>query len=283
MDRLHGELGYCAMPAQLHGAKAMLHRGEEPAICGDGATGAVFFTGCNLRCVYCQNREISHNKKGIPLSSQGLREIFMELIHQGARSIDLVTPGHFLPHLLPALRPKLPVPVVYNCGGYESVESLRRLEGLVDIYLPDFKYSDCALSQALSGCADYPEVAKAALQEMFRQTGPAVYENGQMLRGVLVRHLVLPGHVENSLGVLDSLAELFPQGGVPISLMSQYVPDSKLPAPLNRSITREEYAAVLSWMELLGFREGYMQGMDSATQELLPQFDFGGLQPSGES
>lgn len=278
VDRCKGQLGFCRMPGALTAAKAMLHYGEEPSLCGEAATGAVFFSGCTLRCAYCQNAEISLESKGKTISSHRLREIFLELIEQGAQSIDLVTPSHFLPDILPALTPKLPVPVIYNCGGYERIESLRALEGLVDIYLPDFKYSDNILAEALSGAKGYREVTCDALREMYRQTGSPVYdENGQMRRGLLIRHLVLPGKVDNSLGVLDLIAALFPKKDVPISLMSQYVPMGDLPEPLNRRVSEEEYAAVLSWMELCGFEEGFVQELDSATKEMLPSFDFQGI------
>lgn len=277
VDRSKGELGLCRMPAGIKAARAMLHFGEEPPICGDFGTGAVFFSGCTLRCRYCQNGEISLGGKGVALSSQGLREIFLRLIDEGAQSIDLVTPTHFLPDILPALTPKLSVPVVYNCGGYERVETLRELEGLVDVYLPDFKYSDNALAARLSGARDYFEVCTAALREMYRQTGKARYEDGQMVRGLLVRHLVLPGYLDNTFGVLEELARLFPKGDVPLSLMSQYVPTGNLPAPLNRRLTAEEYAAALSWMKLCGLRLGYAQELSAATTELLPEFNFEGI------
>ena len=203
VDREAGQTGFCGMPAGLRIARAMLHYGEEPPISGIFGTGAVFFSGCTLRCVYCQNREISAGGKGKAVSSEQLRALFERLIDEGAQSIDLVTPTHFLPSILPALTPKLPVPVVYNCGGYERVETLRQLEGLVDIYLPDMKYADNALAARLSAAPDYFETASAAIREMYRQTGPAVVEDGIMRRGVLLRHLVLPGYLENTLRVLD--------------------------------------------------------------------------------
>lgn len=277
VNRSLGELGFCRMAGELTAARAMLHFGEEPPLCENSGTGAVFFSGCTLRCSYCQNQEISLNGKGRSLDSARLREIFLELIEQGAQSIDLVTPTHFLPSVLPALRPKLPVPVIYNCGGYERKETLRELEGLVDIYLPDLKYSDDGLAVALSGAGDYVKNACAALEEMYRQVGAPVYEKGQMKRGMLLRHLVLPGYVDNSLGVLDLICGLFPKKDIPLSLMSQYVPSAALPAPLNRRITKEEYAAVLSWMELCGLNLGYTQELTAATTKLLPDFNFEGI------
>lgn len=277
VDRTRGERGFCGMPAQLTAARAMLHYGEEPPISGSFGTGAVFFSGCTLRCRYCQNREISLERKGAAISSDELREIFLRLIDEGAQSIDLVTPTHFLPSILPALTPKLPVPVVYNCGGYERVETLRALEGLVDIYLPDFKYADNRLAARLSDAPDYFEVASAAIREMYRQVGGAVIEDEQMRRGVLIRHLVLPDAIENSLRVIEWVAENFPKNDVLFSLMSQYVPSPELPAPLNRRLTPEEYEGAESWLELCGIRSGFTQDLDAATDELLPDFNFDGL------
>ncbi len=279
VNRSAGERGFCAMPGELLAAKAMLHYGEEPSICGDGGTGAVFFSGCTLRCAFCQNHQISTGGQGAKITSRRLREIFERLIGEGARSIDLVTPTHFLPEILPALTPKLPVPVVYNCGGYERVETLRQLEGLVDVYLPDFKYADRALAAQLSAAPDYFEVACAALQEMYRQVGPAVIEDGLLRRGLLVRHLVLPGNLSNTLDVLDTVARILPPKNILVSLMSQYVPmgkAAKMP-PFDRPITQEEYDGAVSWMELCGLQQGYTQDFSAATTEYLPDFDLSGL------
>ena len=275
VNRLAGERGYCGMPAEAMVAKAMLHYGEEPPISGNFGTGAVFFSGCTLRCAFCQNREISFD--GVGKSTKHLRRIFEQLIDEGAQSIDLVTPTHFLPDILPALTPKLPVPVVYNCGGYESVETLKRLEGLVDIYLPDFKYSDNRLAMELSKAPDYFEVASAAIREMYRQTGPVVMEDDMMQRGILLRHLVLPGYVDNSLGVIDWVAEQFPGDRILFSLMRQYTPMGNLAEPLNRKVTDEEYDACVSWMEFCGIENGFTQGAEAATTEYLPDFDLGGI------
>lgn len=275
VDRTAGQTGFCRMPGELRIARAMLHYGEEPPISGSFGTGAVFFSGCTLRCLFCQNQEISAGGKGKAVTSAELRDIFERLIDEGAQSIDLVTPTHFLPDILPALSPKLPVPVVYNCGGYESVETLKQLEGLVDIYLPDMKYADNALAARLSGAPDYFEVAAAAIQEMYRQTGKPVMEDDAMQRGVLIRHLVLPGYLDNTLRVLDWISESFPRDDVMVSLMSQYVPMGRakeLP-PLNRRLTQEEYDGALSWMELCGLEMGYAQDLTAATTELLPDFN----------
>lgn len=277
VDRDEGQTGFCGMTAQMTAARAMLHYGEEPPIAASFGTGAVFFSGCTLRCRYCQNREISLERKGKPISSEELRDIFLRLIDEGAQSIDLVTPTHFLPTILPALTPKLPVPVVYNCGGYERVETLRELEGLVDIYLPDFKYADDRLAARLSDAPEYFDVAAAAICEMYRQVGGYVIEDEQMQRGVLIRHLVLPGAVGNSLRVIEWVARTFPKNDVLFSLMSQYVPSPTLPAPLNRRLTPEEYDGAVSWLELCGIRSGFVQNLSAATDELLPNFDLSGL------
>ena len=258
-------------------AKAMLHFGEEPPISGADGSGAVFFSGCTLRCGFCQNEAISHGQAGAALSGNRLRAQMEQLIADGAQNINLVTPTHVLPSILPALRPKLPVPVVYNCGGYESVETLRELDGLVDVYLPDFKYSDAALAAALSGAADYPRRAAEAIGEMYRQTGPYVIQEGKLVRGVLIRHLILPGQIDNSLGVLDWIAEHFAPGQVLLSLMGQYLPmgrAAKMP-PFDRRITELEYDAVYSWAQLLGLRDGFTQELSSASGQYIPAFDSG--------
>ena len=255
------------MPAELRVAKSMLHFGEEPPITGKNGTGAVFFNGCTLRCRFCQNAEIATGGQ-----AADLRALLEDLVSRGAESIDLVTPTQFLPDILPALAPKLPVPVVYNCGGYESVETLKQLEGLVDVYLPDLKYSDNALAQKLSQAPDYFEVATTAIREMYRQTGPAVIENGILKRGVLIRHLVLPDCVDNSLGVIDWVSETFPREAVLFSLMSQYVPMGQQEPPFDRGITEDEYAACVSWMDFCGIRNGFTQELSAATTDLLPDF-----------
>ena len=224
VDRTRGQLGFCKMPGQIHAARAGVHYWEEPVISGSFGSGAVFFSGCILKCAFCQNYDISQENFGKPLTSAELPAAFERLIDEGVQNINLVTPTHFLPDILPALEPKLPVPVVYNCGGYESVETLRQLEGKIDVYLPDFKYSDKALAKKLSSAPDYFETASAAILEMYRQVGKPVLEDDEMKRGVLVRHLVLPGCVDNSLGVLDWVAEHFRSGDILFSLMSQYVP-----------------------------------------------------------
>lgn len=277
VDRTAGENGWCRCPGTALVAKTMLHKWEEPALAGSGGSGAVFFGGCTLGCRYCQNRAISAGPCGEEVNSRSLRHMMESLIAQGAENIDLVTPTQYLPTILPALEPKLPVPVVYNCGGYESVQTLRLLEGLVDIYLPDLKYSDNALAARLSAAPDYFEVSTKALLEMYRQVGPAVVEDGQMERGMVVRHLVLPGHLDNTLGVLDWLGAAFPRGSVLLSLMSQYVPMGKMEPPLDRRVTPEEYAGACSWAELCGLDTGFFQDASAATTEYLPDFNGEGL------
>ena len=277
VDRTAGERGFCQMPDHILAARAALHYWEEPVISGSFGSGAVFFSGCTLRCAFCQNGVISQENFGKEVSSQELRAAFERLIDEGCQNINLVTPTHFLPSILPALTPRLPVPVIYNCGGYESVETLRELEGLIDIYLPDYKYADPELAARLSGARDYPAVAAAALREMYRQVGGTeLNEDGQMRKGMLVRHLVLPGYLSNTLAALDTIAALFPARDVSVSLMSQYVPMGNLPAPLDRGITREEYDGALSWMVLCGLT-GYWQDFSSATTEYLPDFSDPGL------
>ena len=263
--------GFCGCPDTALVAKAMLHKWEEPALAGNGGSGAVFFGGCTLKCRYCQNAAISGGPVGQAMSSAQLRALFEDLIHQGAENIDLVTPTHFLPAILPALSPKLPVPVVYNCGGYESVDTLKALEGKIDIYLPDFKYSEARLAKALSGAVDYFPVAKKAVKEMVRQTGPVVWEGERIVRGTVIRHLILPGHVENSLKVLDWIGANFAPGEVLVSLMRQYTPMPGLEAPLDRRITDEEYEAVLSWMYLNDL-EGFTQEAEAADTVYIPDF-----------
>lgn len=271
VNRAAGETGFCGCPAAALVAKTMRHMWEEPVLAGSGGSGAAFFGGCTLGCKYCQNAAISGGPVGKPTDSAGLRQIFEDLIAQGAENIDLVTPTHFLPTILPALAPKLPVPVVCNCGGYERVETLRALEGKIDIYLPDFKYADGALAADLSGAPDYFPRAQDAIREMVRQTGAPQWQGGKLLRGTVIRHLILPGHVDNSLRVLDWIGETFAPGQVLVSLMRQYTPMGNLPAPFDRRVTEEEYQAVLSWMYLNDL-EGFTQEAESADRGFIPDF-----------
>ena len=270
-DRTSGQRGFCGCPDRALVAKYMLHKWEEPALAGNGGSGAIFFGGCTLGCKYCQNRAISGGPVGIPTDSAGLRAIMEELIAQGAENIDLVTPTQYLPTILPALEPKLPVPVVYNCGGYERVETLRVLAGKVDIYLPDMKYADNRLARRLSGVGNYYGMAANAIREMFVQTGPVQWDGEKITRGVIIRHLILPGQVENSLKVLDWIGENFRPGEVLVSLMRQYTPMGGLPTPMDRTVTQEEYEAVLSWMYLNDL-EGFTQEEAAADHIFIPDF-----------
>ena len=271
VDRTAGQRGFCGGPDRAMVAKTMLHAWEEPALSPNGRSGAVFFGGCTLRCRYCQNAAISGKAVGRPADADGLRKIFEELIAAGAENIDLVTPSHYLPTLAAALEENLPVPVVYNCGGYENVEALKILEGKVDIYLPDLKYASAELAGKLSAAPDYFPVAAAAIREMVRQTSAPRFEGEKLVRGTVVRHLILPGQVENSLKVLDWIGDNFAPGEVLVSLMRQYTPMPGLQPPFDRPITDEEYDAVLSWMLLNGL-EGFTQEKDAARDVYIPDF-----------
>ena len=271
VDRGAGQVGFCGCGDTALVAKTMLHKWEEPALAGSGGSGAIFFGGCTLGCKYCQNRVISGGPVGKAVDSAQLQGMMETLISQGAENIDLVTPTHFLPTILPALEPKLSVPVVYNCGGYERVETLGALEGKVDIYLPDLKYADGNLAARLSGARDYFPVATAAIKEMFRQTGPVQWQGDKVVRGVIIRHLILPGCVDNSLKVLDWIGENFAPGQVLVSLMRQYTPMGGLNAPFDRQVSQEEYDAVLSWMYLNDL-EGFTQEATAANAEFIPDF-----------
>ena len=271
VNRSAGETGFCGCPDTALVAKTMIHKWEEPALAGSGGSGAIFFGGCTLGCAYCQNRAISGGPVGTPMDSKALRREMENLIAQGAENIDLVTPTQFLPTLLPALKPKLPVPVVYNCGGYEREETVRALDGLVDIYLPDMKYADDALALTLSGAKDYFAVAGRAIRAMVDQVGAVQTEGEKVKRGVIIRHLILPGQVDNSLKVLDWIGETFAPGQVLVSLMRQYTPMPGLTAPFDRGITDEEYQAVLSWMYLNGL-QGFTQEGTAADKAYIPDF-----------
>ncbi len=269
VDRTAGERGFCGAPDGAVVSKIMLHAWEEPALSPNGRSGAVFFGGCTLQCSYCQNSAISRTPAGKILDSAALRRAMEDLIARGAENIDLVTPTQYLPTLLPALEPKLSVPVIYNCGGYERVETLRRLRGKVDIYLPDLKYGPGPLGRQLSAAADYFPVAAEAIREMAAQTGAPQWDGEKLVRGTVIRHLILPGQVENSLRCLDWIGESFAPGQVLVSLMRQYTPMPGLQPPFDRTITDEEYDAVLSWMYLNDL-EGFVQEKDAADKAYIP-------------
>ena len=270
--------GVCGMPSLPVVAKAMLHQWEEPCLVGEHGAGTVFFSGCNLRCVFCQNGVISQEGFGKPVSVERLRQIFRQLIAQGAACLDLVTPTHFSHVVIEALgEENWGVPVVWNCGGYEKVETLRHLEGKVQVYLPDLKYAMAEKAKKYSAAEDYFAVATAAIREMFRQTGPYQLENGQLKRGVLIRHLLLPGELENTRRVIDWVAETFQLGDVLFSLMSQYTPQPGAVGNLARQVTRAEYRAAVSYMENCGIVDGFTQERTSAREEYTPDFDLSGV------
>ena len=270
--------GVCRQPSLPVAAKAMLHRWGEPCLVGEKGAGTVFFSGCNLRCCFCQNGPISQGEVGKPITAQRLREIFRELIAQGAACLDLVTPTHFTPVILEALGEEpWPVPVVWNCGGYEKRSTLRLLEGKVQVYLPDLKYALPGPAKKYSAAEDYFEWASAAILEMFRQTGPYRMENGLLKRGVLIRHLILPGELENSRRVIDWVAETFQPGDVLFSLMSQYTPQPGAVGNLARHVTKAEYRSAVAYMENCGITDGFTQERTSAKEEYTPDFDLRGV------
>ena len=270
--------GVCGMPEGPVLARAALHRWEEPPISGTRGSGTVFFSGCSLGCVYCQNDEISHRGVGRGVSQARLREICLELIAQGAHNINLVNPTHYAHVISRLLDEPLPVPVVWNSGGYDLPETLRALEGKVDVYLPDLKYLDGEGAARYSAAPDYPRRAEEAILEMVRQTGPYVLEDGLLRRGVLIRHLVLPGRLNQAKAVMDWVAERFPPGTVLFSLMSQYTPwgrSADFPE-IHRTLRRSEIRAANQYMANLGL-EGFTQEGASAQRDYTPAFDFTGL------
>lgn len=271
VDRTRGETGFCGCADTALVAKAMLHRWEEPALAPGSKSGAIFFGGCTLKCRYCQNIAISCKPTGTPTDAAGLRKIMDDLISQGAENIDLVTPTQFLPTVLEALNDPLPVPVIYNCGGYETPETIEKLRGKADIFLPDLKYADNTLASELSAAPNYFEVATAAIKKMVTLTGSPQFRGDKLIKGTVIRHLILPGNVENSLKVLDWIGETFAPGEVLVSLMRQYTPMPGMAAPFDRPITDEEYDAVLSWMYLNDLR-GFTQEEASATTAYIPDF-----------
>lgn len=271
--------GVCAMPARPMVARASLHLWEEPCISGSFGAGTVFFSGCPLKCVFCQNEAISQKNFGRTISPERLREIFYSLIDQGAHNIDLVNPTHFSHVLAEVLKDPLPVPVVWNSGGYERVETLRTLEGKVQVYLPDFKYMDHETARRYSAAENYPGIAAAAIREMARQTGPFVLEDGLLKRGVLIRHLILPGRLSEAKAVMDWTARTFPPRTVLFSLMSQYTPWGRAEEfpELRRTLRRSEARAAEEYMRNLGL-EGYAQSAQAAVIDYIPEFDLTGIE-----
>ena len=283
VDRLGGQRGYCRVGAQLLVARAALHMWEEPCISGEEGSGTVFFSGCSLGCKFCQNREISGGKRGKEISVERLADIFLRLQGQGANNINLVTAGHYLPQTAAALRiaktKGLAIPVVYNSSGYEKRESLKWLEGLVDIYLPDFKYMDGELAKKYSNAQDYPEAAKTALQEMVRQTVSAQFdERGRIRRGVIVRHLLLPGHVSDSKKVVEYLYNTY-GNQIYISLMNQYTPMPAMEQDplLSRKVTAREYGRLVDYALSLGLENGFLQEGETAKESFIPAFNGEGV------
>ena len=284
VNRLAGQTGYCGQTAELMAARASLHYWEEPCISGISGSGTVFFSGCNLRCVFCQNHNIALGKAGRVITPGHLVEIFLNLQEQGANNINLVTPTHFLPQIAIALEQAkcrgLHLPIVYNTGSYESVDALRHLEGLVDIYLPDLKYLSAELSAAYSHAPDYFEIACAAIAEMYRPVGDPVIDpdSGLMQRGMIVRHLLLPGQTKDSKKILRYLHETYGDH-IYISIMNQYTPLSQVTGieALNRTVTQQEYDRVLRFAERIGIERGFRQEGSSASESFIPEFDERGL------
>ncbi len=271
--------GFCSVGETIQVARAALHFWEEPCLSGTKGSGTIFFSGCNLKCVYCQNSEISQGVFGKEITLDGLKELYQKLIEQGAHNINLVTPTHYADAIAKSLETPLPVPVVWNSSGYESVETLRTLAGKVQIYLPDLKYLDGALAGKYSHAADYPQVAKAAIEEMFAQVGPyQLDENGILQKGVVIRHLALPGALDNTFDVIDYVAEKY-KNQVLFSLMCQYVPcyRAKEMEEIARPLSQEEYERLESYLRYSPIEAGYMQDLEAASEEYIPPFDLTGL------
>jgi len=282
-DRINKK-GFCGAPSQLKAARATLHFGEEPCISGTKGSGTVFFSGCNLRCVFCQNYEVSHDVFGKEISAAELSKIFLRLQNEGAHNINLVSGTPYVPLIIDALRQAgdmLHIPIVYNCGGYESPETIAMLDGYIDIYLPDFKYISSELSSKYSAAPDYAGIALPAIKEMLRQTGVPVFdENGILQKGTIIRHLVLPSHTDDSIDVLRLLAEELPRGDFMLSLMSQYTPDflhGDFPE-LARKLTSYEYRKVVREALRLGLDKGYMQDRSSIGTAYTPHFGLEGIE-----
>ena len=283
-DRAAGKTGFCGQTAQLRAARAALHFWEEPCISGDCGSGTVFFSGCSLQCIFCQNHEIALGESGKVISVERLSQIFLELQDKGAANINLVTAGHFIPQVCRALELSkthgLSIPIVYNTGSYEEVASLRLLEGLIDIWLPDLKYFSGDLSARYSSAPDYFQVATAAIAEMFRQTPTAVFDSktGLMQRGIIVRHLMLPSQAADSKKILRYLHTTYGDA-IYISIMNQYTPlagVSEIPE-LNHKVKPEEYRRVLDFADRIGIENGFMQEDGTAAESFIPPFDYEGI------
>lgn len=284
-DRTAGQSGFCGQSEQIMAARAALHFWEEPCLSGTNGSGTVFFSGCNLRCIYCQNHAIAQGQTGKQISIERLSEIFLELQDKKAHNINLVTPTHFVPQIIKALQNAkdngLTIPVVYNTSGYEKVDTLKRLEGLIDIYLPDLKYHDTAFSTRYSKAPDYFAKAAAAIDEMLRQTGLPVFTDGEdslMLKGVIVRHLLLPGCESDSRYLLRFLHQTY-KNDIYVSIMNQYTPmpqAASVPA-LNRRISSAEYERIVDYAIRIGIENGFIQEGDTASESFIPAFDCEGI------
>ncbi len=282
VNRVSGKTGFCGMPASIQVARASLHMWEEPCISGTNGSGTVFFTGCNLKCVFCQNHTIAIGKKGREVSISQLADLFLMLQDKGAHNINLVTPSHYVPGIAEALRlakkQGLCLPIVYNTSGYDSVSTLSLLDGLIDVYLPDFKYVSQELSKRYSHAADYFEVAKASLAEMFRQVGTPVFDRDMLVKGIVVRHLLLPGCIEDSKAVIRYLYQTYGDR-IFISIMNQYTPLPHVSSypEINRKVTQTEYDEVVDYAIDLGVENSFIQEGDTADESFIPEFDFTGL------
>lgn len=273
--------GFCGVGDSIRLAKADLHFFEEPCISGNRGAGTVFFSGCNLSCVYCQNAKISHKRFGQDVSPEHLREIFLSLIDRGAHNIELVTPTQFIDKIAKALTPRLPVPIVYNSGGYESAESLKQLDGLIDIYMPDMKYAFSDISKKYSNAEDYPSVCLDAIGEMYRQVGDTEYDGTLLKKGVIIRHLILPKNVLNTKAVIKRVAEFSKGKRILFSLMAQYTPckacDLENFPELQTPVSENEYRSCTKYLERFPELDGFVQELCSSGEEYIPDFDLGGI------
>lgn len=283
INRRTGQTGVCGVSSEIKVARAALHYWEEPCISGKRGSGAVFFSGCSLHCVFCQNREISDGKEGKVISKERLSDIFMELADKGANNINLVTPGQYIPDIVWAVNDAksrgMKLPIIYNTSGYENVTELKLLEGIVDVYLPDFKYMDSTLSARYSRAKDYPSVAKQALSEMVRQQPDVVIDDstGLIQKGVIVRQLLLPGHVNDAKDVLKCLYDTY-HDHVYISMMSQFTPIALKDYPeINRTVTRREYERLVDYALEIGITNAFIQEGDVAKDSFIPAFDCEGV------
>lgn len=283
INRAAGQTGVCGVSAEIRVARAALHYWEEPCISGEKGSGAVFFSGCSLHCVFCQNREISDGKVGKVISKERLRDIFLELKAKGANNINLVTPGQYIPDIVWAVRDArrygMELPIVYNTSGYENADELKQLEGIVDVYLPDFKYMDSALSAKYSRAKDYPSVAKQAISEMVRQQPGVVIDDatGLIQKGVIVRQLLLPGHVNDAKVILKYLHDTY-QDSIYISMMSQFTPIALKDYPeINRTVTRREYERLIDYAIKIGITNAFIQEGNVAKDSFIPAFDCEGV------